>query len=101
MHTASVVGWKTVKRFDPRTAALWTVVNERNELGPNLVTDYLTSVKSRGFYGWPYSYFGRHLDPRVHPQRPDLVEGDRSGLCAELPRRSPRPYLQYRLQSAP
>jgi glucose/arabinose dehydrogenase len=48
-------------------------VNERDELGPNLVPDYLTSVKDGGFYGWPYSYYGRHLDPRVHPQRPDLV----------------------------
>jgi glucose/arabinose dehydrogenase len=54
--------------------ALWTVVNERDELGPNLVPDYLTSVQDGGFYGWPYSYFGRHLDPRVQPQRPDLVE---------------------------
>jgi glucose/arabinose dehydrogenase len=60
--------------WEPRTGALWTVVNERDELGPNLVPDYLTSVKDGGFYGWPYSYFGRHLDPRVHPQRPDLVE---------------------------
>jgi len=49
-------------------------VNERDELGPDLVPDYLTSVKDGGFYGWPYSYFGQHLDPRVHPQRPDLVD---------------------------
>jgi len=49
------------------------VVNERDELGPNLVPDYLTSVRDGGFYGWPYSYYGRHLDPRVKPQRPDLV----------------------------
>jgi glucose/arabinose dehydrogenase len=60
--------------WEPQTGALWTVVNERDELGPNLVPDYLTSVKDGGFYGWPYSYFGRHLDPRVQPQRPDLVE---------------------------
>jgi glucose/arabinose dehydrogenase len=60
--------------FEPQTGALWTVVNERDELGPNLVPDYLTSVKDGGFYGWPYSYYGQHLDPRVHPQRPDLVE---------------------------
>jgi glucose/arabinose dehydrogenase len=53
---------------------LWTVVNERDELGPNLVPDYMTSVKDGGFYGWPYSYYGQHLDPRVEPQRPDLVE---------------------------
>jgi hypothetical protein len=60
--------------WEPQTGALWTVVNERDELGPNLVPDYLTSVKDGGFYGWPYSYFGQHVDPRVKPQRPDLVE---------------------------
>jgi glucose/arabinose dehydrogenase/uncharacterized membrane protein len=59
--------------FEPQTGALWTVVNERDELGPNLVPDYLTSVKDGGFYGWPYSYYGAHPDPRVAPQRPDLV----------------------------
>ncbi|MGN6548727.1 MAG: PQQ-dependent sugar dehydrogenase [Pararhizobium sp.] len=59
--------------LEPTTGALWTVVNERDELGPNLVPDYLTSVKEGAFYGWPYSYYGQHVDPRVHPQRPDLV----------------------------
>lgn len=59
--------------FEPQTGALWTVVNERDELGPNLVPDYMTSVKDGGFYGWPYSYYGQHVDPRVMPQRPDLV----------------------------
>jgi glucose/arabinose dehydrogenase len=59
--------------FEPSTGALWAVVNERDELGPDLVPDYMTSVKDGGFYGWPYSYYGQHLDPRVHPQRPDLV----------------------------
>jgi glucose/arabinose dehydrogenase len=59
--------------FEPRTGALWTVANERDELGGDLVPDYLTSVQPGGFYGWPYSYYGRHLDPRVAPQRPDLV----------------------------
>jgi glucose/arabinose dehydrogenase len=59
--------------FEPSTHALWTVVNERDELGPNLVPDYMTSVKEGGFYGWPYSYYGQHVDPRVMPQRPDLV----------------------------
>ena len=59
--------------FEPQTHALWTVVNERDELGPNLVPDYMTSVRDGGFYGWPYSYYGQHLDPRVRPQRPDLV----------------------------
>lgn len=59
--------------FEPQTGALWTVVNERDELGPDLVPDYMTSVKDGGFYGWPYSYFGQHVDPRVKPERPDLV----------------------------
>ena len=52
---------------------LWTVVNERDELGSDLVPDYLTSVRDGGFYGWPWSYFGRHVDKRVEPPRPDLV----------------------------
>jgi len=60
--------------WEPQSGALWAVINERDELGPDLVPDYLTSVKDGGFYGWPYSYYGQHLDPRVHPQRPDLVE---------------------------
>jgi len=59
--------------FEPQSKALWAVVNERDELGPDLVPDYMTSVKDGGFYGWPYSYYGQHLDPRVEPQRPDLV----------------------------
>jgi glucose/arabinose dehydrogenase len=60
--------------FEPESGALWTVVNERDELGPNLVPDYMTSVKDGAFYGWPYSYYGQHVDPRVQPQRPDLVK---------------------------
>jgi len=59
--------------FYPGSNTLWTVVNERDELGPNLVPDYMTSVRPGAFYGWPYSYYGQHLDPRVRPQRPDLV----------------------------
>lgn len=59
--------------FYPGTNTLWAVINERDELGPNLVPDYLTSVRPGAFYGWPYSYYGQHLDPRVKPQRPDLV----------------------------
>jgi len=59
--------------FEPTTGALWTVVNERDELGPDLVPDYMTSVRPGGFYGWPYSYWGQHVDPRVRPQRPDMV----------------------------
>jgi glucose/arabinose dehydrogenase len=59
--------------FEPVTGALWTAVNERDELGSDLVPDYLTSVRDGGFYGWPYSYYGAHVDTRVEPQRPDLV----------------------------
>jgi glucose/arabinose dehydrogenase len=59
--------------WEPDTGVLWTVVNERDEIGGDLVPDYLTSVKEGGFYGWPYSYFGAHVDERVQPQRPDLV----------------------------
>ncbi len=57
----------------PVTGALWTVVNERDELGNDLVPDYLTSVKDGAFYGWPYSYYGQNVDARVKPPRPDLV----------------------------
>ena len=59
--------------WQPQSKALWTVVNERDELGNDLVPDYLTSVKQGGFYGWPYSYFGQHVDTRVKDQKPDLV----------------------------
>jgi glucose/arabinose dehydrogenase len=59
--------------FYPGSNSLWAVVNERDELGPDLVPDYLTSVKDGAFYGWPYSYYGQHVDPRVPDQRPDLV----------------------------
>jgi glucose/arabinose dehydrogenase len=59
--------------WEPHSGALWVVVNERDELGNDLVPDYLTSVCEGGFYGWPYSYFGQNLDPRVKPQRPDLA----------------------------
>lgn len=59
--------------FQPNSGELWTAVNERDELGSDLVPDYMTSVKEDGFYGWPYSYFGQHLDARAQPQRPDLV----------------------------
>jgi len=60
--------------FYPGSDVLWTVVNERDELGPNLVPDYMTSVKRGAFYGWPYSYWGQHEDARVRPKRPDLVK---------------------------
>ncbi|MBC5784969.1 sorbosone dehydrogenase family protein [Ramlibacter sp. USB13] len=59
--------------WEPQTKSLWVVVNERDELGDNLVPDYLTSVREGGFYGWPYSYWGAHVDARVQPPRPDLV----------------------------
>jgi glucose/arabinose dehydrogenase len=59
--------------FYPGSNSLWAVVNERDELGPNLVPDYLTSVRPGAFYGWPFSYYGSHVDPRVRPQRPELV----------------------------
>jgi glucose/arabinose dehydrogenase len=59
--------------IQPDSGRLWTVVNERDELGSDLVPDYMTSIQENGFYGWPYSYFGAHIDTRVQPQRPDLV----------------------------
>jgi glucose/arabinose dehydrogenase len=59
--------------FQPQSGALWVTVNERDELGNDLVPDYMTSVKDGGFYGWPYSYYGQHVDTRVEPQRPDMV----------------------------
>jgi len=60
-------------QIEPHTGKLWAIVNERDEIGADLVPDYLTSVQQGGFYGWPYSYFGQHVDSRVMPQRPDLV----------------------------
>ncbi|MGH9393951.1 MAG: PQQ-dependent sugar dehydrogenase, partial [Terriglobales bacterium] len=59
--------------FNPDSGALWAAVNERDLLGDNLPPDYFTSVRDGGFYGWPYSYIGQHVDDRVKPQRPDLV----------------------------
>jgi glucose/arabinose dehydrogenase len=59
--------------FQPQTRALWVSVNERDELGNDLVPDYMTAVKEGAFYGWPYSYFGQRVDTRVKPPRPDLV----------------------------
>jgi glucose/arabinose dehydrogenase len=59
--------------WEPATGVLWTVVNERDAIGGDLVPDYLTSVKPGGFYGWPYSYYGQNVDERVQPPRPDLV----------------------------
>jgi glucose/arabinose dehydrogenase len=59
--------------WQPDSGALWVAVNERDELGSDLVPDYMTAVKDGGFYGWPYSYYGDHVDVRVKPQNPDLV----------------------------
>ena len=60
--------------WQPESGELWTTVNERDEIGSDLVPDYMTSVQDGGFYGWPYSYYGQYVDERVEPQRPDLVE---------------------------
>ena len=59
--------------WEPRSGALWTAVNERDEIGSDLVPDYITSVKDGGFYGWPYSYYGQNVDIRVEPQNPERV----------------------------
>jgi glucose/arabinose dehydrogenase len=59
--------------WNPETGELWAAVNERDEIGSDLPPDYITSVKRDAFYGWPYSYYGQHVDDRVKPQRPDLV----------------------------
>ena len=63
----------TALAIQPGTGQLWAVVNERDEIGPDLVPDYLTSVREGGFYGWPYSYWGQTVDVRAQPQKPDLV----------------------------
>jgi glucose/arabinose dehydrogenase len=63
----------TALAIHPETNQLWAVVNERDEIGPDLVPDYLTSVREGGFYGWPYSYWGQNVDPRAQPQEPEKV----------------------------
>lgn len=63
----------TALAIQPGSGQLWAVVNERDELGPDLVPDYLTSVREGGFYGWPYSYWGQNVDPRVKPENPEKV----------------------------
>ena len=75
MHSPYATGLRnpTALAIQPGTDQLWAVVNERDELGPNLVPDYLTSVREGGFYGWPYSYWGGNVDPRVMPQDPEKV----------------------------
>lgn len=76
MHRPYATGLRnpTAMAIQPDTDQLWTVVNERDELGPDLVPDYLTTVQEGGFYGWPYSYWGQHVDPRVQPRNPEKVE---------------------------
>ena len=75
MHRPYATGLRnpTALAFQPETGVLWAAVNERDELGAELVPDYITSVREGGFYGWPYSYWGRNIDPRVRPQKPELV----------------------------
>jgi glucose/arabinose dehydrogenase len=75
MHRAYATGVRnpTALAIQPGTGALWAVVNERDELGPDLVPDYLTSIREGGFYGWPWSYWGQHVDPRVRPLNPGKV----------------------------
>ena len=70
---ASGIRNPTALAIHPQTQALWSVVNERDELGPQLVPDYLTQVRAGAFYGWPYSYWGRNADPRVFPPNPAMV----------------------------
>lgn len=74
-HRAYATGLRNPTALDilPGTNQLWAVINERDELGPRLVPDYLTSVQDGAFYGWPYSYWGQHVDSRVKPQQPDMV----------------------------
>lgn len=70
---ASGIRNPTGLQWEPQTGRLWAVANERDEIGADLVPDYLTSVREGAFYGWPYSYWGQHVDPRAEPQRPDMV----------------------------
>jgi glucose/arabinose dehydrogenase len=75
MHRPYATGVRnpTALAIQPGTGTLWAVVNERDELGPNLVPDYLTAIRDGRFYGWPWSYWGQHVDPRVRPQNPAMV----------------------------
>ncbi len=71
---ASGIRNPTGLQWEPQSGKLWAIANERDEIGADLVPDYLTSVQEKGFYGWPYSYYGQRVDHRVKPQRPDLVK---------------------------
>jgi glucose/arabinose dehydrogenase len=70
---ASGIRNPTGLQWEPQSGKLWAVANERDEIGADLVPDYLTAVQDGGFYGWPYSFYGQHVDDRVKPRRPDLV----------------------------
>jgi len=84
-------------RMGAAERTLWVTVNERDELGNDLVPDYMTSVKDGGFYGWPYSYYGQHVDDRVSPQRPDLVAtAIARTYAARRPHRFARADVQHR-----
>src|SRR3546814_20386788 len=76
MHKVYATGLRNPTALDiqPGTGVLWALVNERDEIGPNLAPDYLTSVQEGGFYGWPYSYWGQHVDTRVMPFDPATVD---------------------------
>ncbi|HYD85628.1 MAG TPA: PQQ-dependent sugar dehydrogenase, partial [Opitutus sp.] len=76
MHKPYATGLRnpTALAIQPGTGVLWAAVNERDELGPDLVPDYLTHVQEGGFYGWPYAYWGPNPDPRVKPQKPEKVK---------------------------
>jgi glucose/arabinose dehydrogenase len=75
--------------WEPHSKELWTVVNERDDLGSDLVPDYLTSVRDGAFYGWPFSYYGQHVDDRVRPQQPALVATVIAPDCALGPHVAP------------
>ena len=88
-------------QWEPQTGKLWAIVNERDEIGADLVPDYLTSVQEGGFYGWPYSYYGQHVDERVKPQRPDLVaKAIKPDYALGLARRAAGPAVLHRQQPA-
>jgi glucose/arabinose dehydrogenase len=87
--------------WEPETGALWTVVNERDEIGSDLVPDYLTAVAQGAFYGWPYSYFGAHVDERVEPANPDRVAAARVPDYALGPHTASLGLIFYRSDALP
>ncbi len=88
-------------QWEPHSGKLWAIVNERDEIGADLVPDYLTSVQDGGFYGWPYSYFGQHVDRRVQPARPDRVaKAIKPDYAPQLARRAAGAAVLYRERTA-